>query len=237
MTAHYALIVTDSSNFQSELVGPGLGLGPWASNKEVGMALIVLALPLDSVEPPMLPDPVRPDLLGPAVDIKPKHDMMLDQMHLLASYDLSPQYFKSLSGRPAVTYPPKDGDYDLLKISVEREYQYHGVKPHDGSLPDHVLFDNAKMGRAVKSSTIRQTVNRRTQYFAAGPSLHLAPSQWKLTEIWRTGGLVTFSPTFILRNPKKFAEIMRIIRTAPNWEAYVIPELVQWVETSWKKPT
>jgi hypothetical protein len=137
-----------------------------------------------------------------------------------------------------VVYPNADNESDTLHGRIEKEFQAQNVMPHDErSLPEQVLFKNHKMARAVKSSTIRSTANRRTRFFAFGPALHLAPSQWGLTEIWATGGLVTFSPTMILRHPEKFDEIMHNIRMAPNWAAYIIPEVVQWVQSSWKTPT
>lgn len=172
------------------------------------------------------------DLKPPQVDVFP------DPAHVLASYGLSPQYFASLAGRRVVVYPSIENDSETLHRRIEREFQNQSVMPHDETLPpEQVLFKNNKMSRAVKSSTVKSTANRKCQYFAAGPALHLAPSQWGLTEIWATGGLVTFSPTMILRHPDKFDEIMNIIRLAPNWAAYIIPEVVQWVNSSWKIPT
>lgn len=236
MTAHYALLVTAASNLETAILGPGLGLGPWATIEDAGIALVVVRLPLTSDPPPSLPNPVRPDLSD--IDIKPRSDMNLDQVHVLASYGLFPRYFATLTGRPAVSYPVRENDCDAFDIQLVREFQNQGVLPYDPQVrPDYILFKNGHMGRAIRSSTTRHTVNRRTQFSTVGPALHLAPSQWGLTEIWKTGGLVTFSPTFILRNPDKFSGIMTNIRTAPNWAAYVIPEVVQWLETSWKITT
>lgn len=236
VTSHYALVLTSAINVESIIMSPGLGLGPWANVGDAGMALLVIALPLDSNLPPTLPNPVRPDMSSE--DVKPKTEMAIDSMHILASYGLTPQFCASLSGRPAIAYPGKEGQHELLHQYIEHEFTNQGVLPYnDKVLPECVIIKNDKMARAVRSSFLSNTVNRRTQYFAIGPSLHLAPSQWTLTEIWKTGGLVTFSPTFILRNPEKFGEIMGNIRMAPNWAAYVIPEVVQWVDNSWKTPT
>lgn len=231
--------MTSAENLGALILAPnlGLGLGPWSDLAAVGVALIVLALPLTSGPPPTLPNPVRPDTMV-MTDFKPKMDMISGPDHILATYGLSPQYFSALTGRRAITYPSCENECDALHRRIDKEFLLQNVLPHDDrATPEHVLFKNNKMARAVKSSTVKSTANRRTQYFAVGPAMHLAPSQWGLTEIWKTGGLVTFSPTMILRHPDKFHEIMNNIRVAPNWAAYVIPEVVQWVAASWKTPT
>lgn len=231
--------MTSAENLEAVILDPnvGLGLGPWSDFSKVGVALFVLALPLTSAPPPDLPNPVRPDALI-MTNLKPNIDMISGPDHMFASYGLSPQYFAALTGRRAIIYPPVENECDSLHRRIDKEFSFQNVLPHDDrATPEHVLFKSNKMSRAVKSSTIRSTANRRTQYFAVGPAMHLAPSQWGLTEIWKTGGLVTFSPTMILRHPQKFNDIMNIIRMAPNWAAYIIPEVVQWVEASWKTIT
>jgi len=213
----------------------GLGLGPWSSVSEIGIALLVMAIPLESYPSLMLPNPVRPDL--DMEEDKPKPDLSITQPHVFASYGLTPEYFHSLRQTRAVRYPGQEGHYDVLHFLIEYEFSVNEVIPYDEfHAPENVIFMNNKFTRAVKSSTLDKTVNRRTRYFSAGPALHLLPSQWKLREIWATGGLVTFSPTFMLRHPDKVAEIMSMVRIAPNWAAYVIPQLVQWVDASWKMP-
>ena len=213
----------------------GLGLGPRSTVSEIGIALLVVAIPLDTFPPPSLPNPVRPDL--DIEEDKPKSNTLITQTHLFASYGLTPEYFRSLRKTRAVRYPGQEGHYDVLHHLTEYEFSVNEVIPYDElHAPENVLFMNNKFTRAVRSSTLDKTVNRRTKYFSAGPALHLLPSQWKLREIWASGGLVTFSPTFVLRHPDKVAEIMSMVRIAPNWAAYVTPQLVQWVNASWKMP-
>lgn len=233
VTGHYALVVTAAVNVEAALVGPGLGLGPWANTQEAGVALLVIALPLDSAMPPSLPNPVRPDAYTKGED---KFNMAMDQLHILASYGLTPEFFVSLTGVRATTYPLSEVERDLFSWIDHELRQKKALPPINEHRPEVVIFNNSKMARAVQSNTLRNTANRRTRFYAVGPALHLAPAQWSLTEIWKTGGLVTFSPTFILRSPDKFAEIMKTVRTAPNWAAYVIPDVVQWVEASWQDP-
>jgi hypothetical protein len=230
---HFAVIMAPAKFAESSIIG--LGLGPWSTVSEIGIALLVLAIPLDTFPAPILPNPVQPDLYIEEDQTKP--NTSITQTHLFASYGLTPEYFRSLRQTRAIRYPGQEGHYDVLYHLIEHEFSVNEVIPNDLShAPENVLFMNHKFTRAVKSSTLTQSVNRRTRYFSAGPALHLLPSQWNLREIWATGGLVTFSPTFVLRHPEKVAEIMSMVRIAPNWAAYVTPQLVQWVNASWQLP-
>lgn len=228
---HFAVIIVHARVAEQAI--HSIGLGPWTSVDDVNMALLVLSIPLDSNPPPTLPNPVQPDV--DVKDEKPRSIKTAYPVHILASYDLTPEFFYNLKGTRTIQYPGQLGHYDILSEFIAHEYQEQGVVGHSDQHPsDNVVFANSKYTRSVKSATLQATVGRRTRFYAAGPALHLLPSQWGLTEIWSTGGLVTFSPTFVLRSPAKFAEIMKMIRVAPNWAAYVTPQLVQWVHTSWK---
>lgn len=210
-----------------------LGLGQWTSASDISMAILVLALPLDSDPPPLLPNPVQPEL--EVKDEKPRAIKTAYPLHILASYDLTPNFFYGLKGTRTVQYPGQQGHYDILSEFIEHEFKEQGVIPHNDQYPpETVLFANSKSTKSVRSATLAATTSRRTKFYAAGPAMHLLPSQWGMREIWLTGGLVTFSPTFVLRSPAKFAEIMKMIRVAPHWAAYVTPQLVQWVHISWK---
>ena len=153
---------------------------------------------------------------------------------------MSPVYFSCLSGCSAITYPGHERDIntDHLLSFVEHEFKEFGVvPPHDSQPLAHIWFANQKMAKAVRSGTLATWAMRNTKFFSVGPAFHLAPSQWRLREIWISGGLVTFSPTFILRSPEKFAEIMGMIKDAPtSWGAYIVPQVVQWIAASWQNP-
>jgi hypothetical protein len=104
-----------------------------------------------------------------------------------------------------------------------------------GSTPtlDTFFISNHKLVSHLRSSNLRDNIPRRTTIMSVGPTLALLPSQWRARKIWVSGGLVTFSPTFILRSSEKFGEIMKMIRTSHNWAAYVIPSVIEWAEMSW----
>jgi hypothetical protein len=225
--AHYALVLATSSQVDFG----HLPLGDWDKD-DIGLALFLLALPLNEASSPMMPNPVKP--ISEDISLSPrKLDAPLPSPSpLLESYGLFPSTFERLSNRSAVIRWPS--------VQSFQQYQVHGTGPGAGadgvgSTPtlDTFFISNHKLASHLRSSNLRDNIPRRTTIMSVGPTLALLPSQWRARKIWISGGLVTFSPTFILRSPEKFGEIMKMIRTSHNWAAYVIPSVIEWAEMSW----
>ncbi|WVR08932.1 hypothetical protein IAU60_005991 [Kwoniella sp. DSM 27419] len=62
------------------------------------------------------------------------------------------------------------------------------------------------------------------QIQVAPPTMPAAPS---------SGGLITFSPSLLLRNPSKFAPVMQTVLAHPTWSAYITPGALDLVNGSW----
>ncbi|OCF39558.1 hypothetical protein I317_06620 [Kwoniella heveanensis CBS 569] len=52
-----------------------------------------------------------------------------------------------------------------------------------------------------------------------------------------TGGLVSFSPTLILRYPSRLNRMRKLILGNPDWGAYVLPAVVKFLNDSWGDKT
>jgi hypothetical protein len=133
--------------------------------------------------------------------------------------------------------PTSDGPTDALHDSVIAAFKKHGARAANVQGTEVILVANHKRAKMLRSYFAREAITRRIAFYAFGPDLNLFPSQWTATRIWHSGGVVTFSPTFILRSPEKFAQIMDMIRPAPNWAAYIVPSVVEWCDRSWTEPT
>ncbi|WVQ93080.1 hypothetical protein IAU59_000144 [Kwoniella sp. CBS 9459] len=48
-----------------------------------------------------------------------------------------------------------------------------------------------------------------------------------------TGGLVTFSPSLVLRQPARLDQIRNLISGNPDWGAYILPAVVKFLDESW----
>ena len=207
-----------------------IGMGAW-SKETIKVGLFVLALPLTSVPTPRLPNPVRPSAELLPAPTPPSFPL---NVPALQSYGIDHAFLSTLSGQRVMKYPGEDGPTDQLHATLVSSLKQHNAIP--ASEVDTLLVMNHRFMRSLKSSSIKANITRRTAFYAFGPSLQLYPSQWNLTRIWQKGGLVTFSPTFILRNPDTFNDIMEMIRSVDTWAAYVIPGVVEWCKDSWDKP-
>ena len=227
---HFAFVLISAQHVDMS----SLDLGNWQSNEITGLILLLIAYPLSSNPPPQLPDPVRPDS-APLRDIKPVVPPPTStSMPLLETFGVTADFLAGLEGKTALIYPGHEGLTDRLHAYLHTAFREVKALPADS--PDILVVFNQKLTKVLRSSTVRATLPRRTRIYALGPSHDLLPSQWRLRPIWQTGGLVTFSPTFILRSPTRFTEIMKVIRMSDTWGAYVLPSVIEWANLSWKEP-
>ncbi len=195
------------------------------------MLMVLMSLPLTSAYP-RPPNPVRLEF-----DEKPiiKSGLNLGEtVTTLESVGVTEDFLLNLTGRSAFMYPKTEGSADLLKATLHSAFQQIGIRlPLEDSAPEIGIISASKLAKAVRSGAVRSYLPQRTKLYTIGPSLSTLPSQWLLQPIWQTGGLVTFSPTFILRSPERFGDIMRTIRASTSWAAYILPSLVEWASLSW----
>lgn len=227
---HYALVLASPQSLDPN----SIGLGVWRV-EDISLAMVLISLPLTSDPPPSLPNPARPDFDDEAYA---KPDMELDErVALLDSVGLTRGFLLGLKGRTVSIYPAQEGTTDVLKATIKSAFQAVGAyPPTEDAAPDVIILFNAKLVKALRSQSLRSYLPRRTRIYVAGPSMSLYPSQWHLRAIWQTGALVTFSPTFILRSPERFGEIMKIIRASRSWAAYILPSVIEWASLSWAEP-
>ena len=231
--AHYAIVIASPSVIE---VGD-IGRGEWNMGN-VSVALYVLELPFTSVDPPAMPNPIRPFQLLQEPDEEPMSEsrwaQSMGSVDLVESYSISADNFKSWSGKSIIRYPGSDAHrVDNLASALNEEFKRYDVQAlKGGSVPDTFMAMNWRLDKTVRSSYLRMSLPRKTSIYAVGPSLSLYPQQYGLRRIWEKGALVTFSPTFILRSPEKFTEVMKMIRVAKTWDAYVIPSIIQWFQSS-----
>jgi hypothetical protein len=182
-----------------------------------------------------MPNPVQPDFDAPSR--KTPNAALQAFAPLLDTYGLSPPFLNRLSDRPAMfRYPQPIGPLDVLQPAVLNSFKRHKVLPGGTNNLDTLIITNHRLSSAMNSATLRETLPLRTTIKTVGPSLKLPPSLWPARSVWVSGGLVTFSPTFILKSPEKFGEIMEMIRGSHNWAAYVIPIVIEWTQSSWNEP-
>jgi hypothetical protein len=234
VSCHFAVIFASADLVDFD----HLGLGGW-DRKAIGMAVFLVALPLTGLTP-LLPNPAQPFSVSD-LNRKPEIAQGL-ACSLLDSYGVTAGLLASMRGRKCNARNPIPAGSrvwspisDLYRLFTEA-LKMNGVQPLiGGDMPDFLIVWNSNLANAMTSSTTAAVLPRRTVIMSIGPALDLPPSQWALQRIWEKGGLVTFSPTFILRSPDKFADIMKMIRCSEHWGAYIIPAVIEWASVSWRE--
>jgi hypothetical protein len=201
---------------------------------------LLIALPLNGPLP-LLPNPIRP---YSTADTENKPNVAVART-LIDSYGVTQDFFGTVSGRKCQLrpFPPSrkrldiPASFQILHDHIIAGFKAFNVVPMDEGHPEFLILWNANFLPSLASGTFTRSLPRRTTILTIGPSLQLPPNQWTLRPIWVTGGLVSFTPTFILRSPEKFAEIMKMIRCSDNWGAYIIPAVIAWASVSWSEPT
>ena len=228
---HYAILIASPALVDISR----LGLGSWKM-EDISVGIFILQLPLTSMPPPQLSNPVRPSM-PLELDIKPELPDFSQPADVLESYGVSSDFLNQYRGRRVIKYPVPDHKLDILDKQLTdalKKNEINGVAPK--SPPDFVILLNQRFRASMRPSAVRNVVLHRTPIYACGPSLSLYPSQYGLQPIWQHGALVTFSPSFILHSPDRFTSAMRLIRLSHNWAAYITPAVIEWCQASWAIP-
>lgn len=226
LPSHIFVLIAAAENAHLDTVG----LDPWTL-EQIGVVAIVVNIPLQGHAIPTLPNPVRPDFLtGEQADQgRPPQD----PMNIAESYGFTRATVEV--GDTVMLYPPND--FGLYPHAVEQAKRLSLSPPKQPNGPHWMILLNNYWLKSTRSQSVATYLSRSTRIFAMGPDFDIPISQWGLREIWKKGGLVTFSPTLLLREPQRFAEIMEVIRVTPGWAAYIPPSTVLWCEESWHNRT
>lgn len=84
--------------------------------------------------------------------------------------------------------------------------------------------------RLANFSSVRAS-KRSLQIFVYGTDLSIHPSQWAVKEVYPIGGVVTFTPDALVRNPVQCFELAGQIHKHPLWACYILPCVLGAVAT------
>lgn len=200
--------------------------------QQLDYVAVLIEVPLTpAVALPDLPNPVRPFLAKQPTPPLPNGPAP----NTVASYGFDDEAVSRMKPNAALYVLP--ATYMLCNIYGEVVKQAERSKlkapPPDVS-PDVLLILNGAFHTVLRSGTFRRSLDRSTRYYSLGHDLMSMSPRWHLRPIWETGGLVTFSPSFLLGNFDIFTSIMKVIRTAPNWAAYIIPDTLLFFDQKYR---
>lgn len=196
---------------------------------------VLIEVPYEANPLPQLPNPVRPDFAFEdlqSLRVPPVH--VPSALNVPDSYCFPQLAESKLRGR-TMHILPKVANETAFHSDLVKQCKAIGVQaPQPGQDPEFVMVVDGMWTATVRTANFQRLIERRTKFYSLGPDLESPVASWTCQPIWQTGGLITFSPTLILRQPEKFLQIMASIRNTPNWAAYIAPTTVLWIEDSWE---
>ncbi|KAF8973779.1 hypothetical protein BDZ97DRAFT_1776820 [Flammula alnicola] len=69
----------------------------------------------------------------------------------------------------------------------------------------------------------RRANHHMVQFYTYGTDPDVSPSMWSITEIWPCGGIVTFTPSAMLKDPILVCQRIIQISRHPAWACYILP--------------
>jgi len=232
ISRHYAFVLASSRVVRAS--GWKLDSSQY-SPPDDGLLALLLSLPLDSASPPLPPNPVRP---AETSGLPLRRAITRGPIDPIASYGVSADRLAEYRDRMIDFIPAAAGvELSDLLSTVRDEAVVAGVSiARECDKPDVIYIENGRLDAAVSALSERDAWSAKASIVALGPSLNLLPSQWRETQVWKAGALVTFSPSFILSSPNDFHTAMRSIRNTPSCAAYILPAVIEWFNVSWCKP-
>lgn len=228
---HFALVIAQASNMKLD----STEFSQW-QEEEGGATLFLVSLPLNSATPNPLPNPITASWTTAAEPSASVSTLTMSTGEVSATYGVNEDLLQTWARRIVSVLSPLNRPYDILQIELwTRLIKNKCVLGENKDIPDVVLIANSNVDYRwrIAPSKITRSLRRQTKFYTYGPSLRLPPCFWGMRPVWQTGGLVTFSPMFILQCPDKFDQAMEMIRTSPNWAAYIVPSALEYMERTW----
>lgn len=229
MTTHNILIIAPA---QESRINTDVNLNGWQLDqlKYVALLLQVPLVPTTTV--PDLPNPMRP-FSTRETSVPPL--VPRDAPNSAASYGLDDEAAAQMAahGGALCILPGAQGKCALYNEVVQTAQKWQISA--ELKLPKNIIVLNGAFTMTAASSAFRNTLDRPTRIYSLGHDLMSLTTRWHMRPIWERGGLVTFSPSFLLFNYDRLGPIMRIIRTDPNWAAYIHPSTMIWLNEHMKR--
>ncbi|GMK55535.1 hypothetical protein CspeluHIS016_0205910 [Cutaneotrichosporon spelunceum] len=222
VSSHNILMMTRADESRIDVAAD---LNGWKLDQLSYVAFLVKVPLVSNDKVANLPNPVRP--FPPKQTLATSTPRRLDS--IASSFGFDDNAASQLGSEKTLSVIPADFRTTVLYQEIIATANRCGIRPGT-DVPETALVLNGAFSSATTNSMFRRTLTKQTGYMSIGADLYSPISYWQLRPIWETGGLVTFSPTFFLFQHRTLADIMKVIRSAPNWAAYITPTTLLYVD-------
>ncbi|CAE6456472.1 unnamed protein product [Rhizoctonia solani] len=144
---------------------------------------------------------------------------------------IPPEMKPSFRGVNCIVFPPEKFNYDYeVRLMREqlRQCGAHVLEGDDTKGDSGAVFIHRRYIEDV--SRLLGFNHRKTKYrvrfYVFGSGGNWKTADWELKEVWKWGGLVTFTPSALLADPWAVKKVVEALEGEAFWEAYIEPKTV-----------
>ncbi|CAE6444387.1 unnamed protein product [Rhizoctonia solani] len=144
---------------------------------------------------------------------------------------IPPEMKPSFAGVNCLVFPSREFDYDYEVRLMRHQLRQCGAHVIEGSDPKDTagaifihrryMDDIAHLG----GLSLRKC-KYRIRFYVFGSGGNWKTADWDLKEVWKWGGMVTFTPAALIEDPWAVKKVVEALEGKPFWETYIEPKTV-----------
>ncbi|KAF8666735.1 hypothetical protein RHS04_09505 [Rhizoctonia solani] len=144
---------------------------------------------------------------------------------------IPPEMKPSFAGVNCLVFPSREFDHDyevrLMRHQLRQcgAHVIEGGDPKDtaGAIFIHRRYMDNIAGLAGLSL---RKCKYRIRFYVYGSGGNWKTADWELKEIWKWGGMVTFTPAALIEDPWTVKKVVEALEGKPFWETYIEPKTI-----------
>ncbi|KAJ1307404.1 hypothetical protein OPQ81_001509 [Rhizoctonia solani] len=144
---------------------------------------------------------------------------------------IPPEIKPSFKGVSCLVFPSEryNHDYEVRLMREQlRQCGAHVLEGEDSKSDAGAIFIHRRYIEDL--SRLLGFNNRRSRYrvrfYVYGSGGNWKTADWELKEVWKWGGMVTFTPSALIEDPWAVKKVVEALEGEPFWEAYIEPKTV-----------
>ncbi|CAE6399485.1 unnamed protein product [Rhizoctonia solani] len=144
---------------------------------------------------------------------------------------IPPEMKASFKGVNCLVFPSEQFHHDYEVRLMREQLRQCGAHVLEGDDPKSdagAVFIHRRYTEDM--SRLLGTAHRKTKYrvrfYVYGSGGNWRTADWELKEVWKWGGMVTFTPSALIEDPWAVKKVVEALEGEPFWETYIEPKTV-----------
>ncbi|CAE6442303.1 unnamed protein product [Rhizoctonia solani] len=155
------------------------------------------------------------------------------QLSQLPKYwqQIPPEMKPSFKGVNCLVFPSERFNYDFEVRLMREQLRQCGAHVFEGD--DHKSEAGAVFihRRYIEDTSkllglAHRKIKYKVRFYVYGSGGNWKTADWELKEVWKWGGMVTFTPSALIEDPWAVKKVVEALEDEPFWETYIEPKTV-----------